>query len=152
MFNLVLVHPEIPPNTGNIIRLCANTGCQLHLIHPLGFKLDDKRLRRAGLDYHALANVHEHPDFPTFLERQQPKRLFAIETSGARCYSDVQYQTGDYLLFGCETKGLNDEILDALPKDNVLLIPMLPNIRSLNLSNAVTLVTYEAWRQNGFLG
>jgi tRNA (cytidine/uridine-2'-O-)-methyltransferase len=150
MFNIVLFSPEIPPNTGNIIRLCANTGCQLHLIHPLGFEIDDKRLRRAGLDYHEFASVKEHQDFQSFLEDEKPKRLFAIETDGERYYHEEQYQAGDYLMFGRETKGIPQEIMAQLPKENILLIPMRENSRSLNLSNSVALVVYEAWRQLSF--
>jgi tRNA (cytidine/uridine-2'-O-)-methyltransferase len=150
MFNIVLVSPEIPPNTGNIIRLCANTGSQLHLVHPLGFELDDKRLRRAGLDYHEFSTVKEYESYEAFIDTAKPKRLFAIETEGEKKYSDEKFQQGDYLMFGSETKGLSQTILQSLPKDNVLLIPMLPNIRSLNLSNSVALVVYEAWRQVGF--
>lgn len=150
MFNIVLFNPTIPPNTGNIIRLCANTGCQLHLIHPLGFELDDKRMRRAGLDYHEFANVKEHKNFADFLESEKPSRIFAIETDGKKNYSEVNYQPGDYLMFGSEITGITPDVLAQLPKDAVLRIPMLANIRSLNLSNSVALVVYEAWRQIGF--
>jgi len=150
MFNVILVNPDIPPNTGNIIRLCANTGCQLHLVHPLGFALDDKRLRRAGLDYHEFATVKEYDSFAEFMDTAKPKRLFAIETEGERYYTDVKYQADDYLMFGSETKGLAKDILQQVPDENVLLIPMLPDTRSLNLSNSVALVVYEAWRQLSF--
>ncbi len=150
MFNIVLAQPDIPPNTGNIIRLCANTGCQLHLIHPLGFELDDKRLRRAGLDYHEFAAVKEYQNYPDFLERCQPQRLFAIETEGEKLYTEVNYQADDYLLFGSESTGLPGSIISTIETENILLIPMLPNTRSLNLSNSVALVVYEAWRQLGF--
>ncbi len=152
MFNVVLLNPTIPPNTGNIIRLCANTGCELHLIHPLGFELDDKRLRRAGLDYHEFTRVKEHLHFDAFLKNEKPKRLWAIETSGKKNYSDVSYQAGDYLLFGSEITGIQSTALEQLPEEQVLCIPMLANIRSLNLSNCVALVVYEAWRQLGFSG
>ena len=150
MFNIVLINPDIPPNTGNIIRLCANTGCQLHLIHPLGFKLDDKRLRRAGLDYHEFASVKEYQNYEEFIAKNQPKRLFMIETDGERYYTQVRYQAGDYIVFGSEVTGIPQKLLAQQAKENILLIPMLPNIRSLNLSNSVALVVYEAWRQLGF--
>lgn len=150
MFNIVLVEPEIPPNTGNVIRLCANTGCQLHLIHPLGFHFADKQLQRAGLDYHDLACVHEYKNFTEFLNQHKNARLFAIETCGAKNYTDIQFQKNDFLIFGSETKGLSEKVLSELKKANILKIPMLPNNRSLNLSNCVALVVYEAWRQLGF--
>ncbi|OGT29705.1 MAG: tRNA (uridine(34)/cytosine(34)/5-carboxymethylaminomethyluridine(34)-2'-O)-methyltransferase TrmL [Gammaproteobacteria bacterium RIFCSPHIGHO2_12_FULL_35_23] len=152
MFNIVLIHPDIPPNTGNIIRLCANTGCQLHLIHPLGFKLDDKRLKRAGLDYHEFAELKEHQNYQDFLAQCSPLRLFAIETGSIRTYNEVKYQAGDYLLFGSELTGIPKPILAQLTQENILSIPMLPNNRSLNLSNSVALVVYEAWRQLNFAG
>ncbi|MEE8342374.1 MAG: tRNA (uridine(34)/cytosine(34)/5-carboxymethylaminomethyluridine(34)-2'-O)-methyltransferase TrmL [Gammaproteobacteria bacterium] len=150
MFHVVLYEPEIPPNTGNIIRLCANTGSQLHLIHPLGFTLDDPKLRRAGLDYLDLACVHEHDSLDTFMETQQISRVWAISTRGMRNYSDVQFQDSDVLLFGPETRGLPEHLLASLPAEQVLRIPMVPEIRSLNLSNAVAVVLYEAWRQCDF--
>lgn len=150
MFNIVLVEPEIPPNTGNIIRLCANTGSQLHLIHPLGFKIEDKHLQRAGLDYHDFACVHEYQNFEDFLKKHPTARFFAIETCGTRIYSDVHFQENDFFIFGSETKGLSQKILDHLDENHILKIPMLPNNRSLNLSNCAALVIYEAWRQLGF--
>lgn len=150
MFRIVLFQPEIPPNTGNIIRLCANTGATLHLIHPLGFTLDDSKLRRAGLDYHEWARLSEYATLEDFLAAQQPPRLFACSTRGQRNYAEIAYQSGDALLFGSETRGLPQEVLDDLPDGHVLRIPMQPNNRSLNLSNAVAVVLYEAWRQQDF--
>ncbi|WJW75542.1 tRNA (uridine(34)/cytosine(34)/5-carboxymethylaminomethyluridine(34)-2'-O)-methyltransferase TrmL [Thiohalobacter sp. IOR34] len=152
MFHVVLYQPEIPPNTGNIIRLCANTGSHLHLIRPLGFELDDKRLRRAGLDYHEWANVRDYPDLGAFVEDVRPPRLFALSTRGRRCHADVRFATGDALLFGPETRGLPQALLDTLPAERVLRLPMQPGSRSLNLSNAVAVVVFEAWRQTGFEG
>ncbi|MEJ2455345.1 MAG: tRNA (uridine(34)/cytosine(34)/5-carboxymethylaminomethyluridine(34)-2'-O)-methyltransferase TrmL [Candidatus Thiodiazotropha sp.] len=152
MFHVVLYEPEIPPNTGNIIRLCANSGSKLHLIHPLGFRLDDKRLRRAGLDYHEWAEVREHASLEAFEEAVKPQRLFACTTRGHRCYAEVDYRPEDALLFGPETRGLPQALLDRLPAEHCLRIPMLPNSRSLNLSNAAALMVYEAWRQQGFAG
>ena len=151
MFHVVLYQPEIPPNTGNIIRLCANTGAQLHLIHPLGFAPDNKQLQRAGLDYHIWAEVSQHSDYDAFIAQVKPKRLFACSTHGKRLYSDVSYQSGDVFLFGPETRGLPKDLLASLPSDNVINIPMLNHSRSLNLSNAAAVVVYEAWRQVGFL-
>lgn len=150
MFRIVLVEPEIPPNTGNIIRLSANCGATLHLIKPLGFDLSDKRLRRAGLDYHDLAHVTLHESLEDFLAREQPPRLFACSTKGTRNYSDVSYAPGDTLIFGPETRGLANDFLQSLPKESVIRIPMLEGSRSLNLSNAAAIIVYEAWRQNGF--
>jgi len=150
MLHIALFEPEIPPNTGNIIRLCANTGAQLHLIEPLGFELDDSRLRRAGLDYHECAAVKIYVNYQDFLVQNKPERLFAITTKGAVNYSAVNYQSGDFLLLGPETRGLPSDILAALPNEQRLRIPMLPNSRSLNLSNAAAIVLYEAWRQCGF--
>ena len=152
MFSVVLFQPEIPPNAGNIIRLCANTGAALHLIHPLGFELSESRVKRAGLDYHEMANVHEHQDFESFMRAVQPPRLFALSTRGTRRYSDVAFAPGDAFLFGPETRGLPQSMLDALPKDQVLRLPMRPDNRSLNLSNAVAVLVFEAWRQVGFAG
>jgi tRNA (cytidine/uridine-2'-O-)-methyltransferase len=152
MFHVVLFEPEIPPNTGNIIRLCANSGSKLHLIHPLGFILDDKRLRRAGLDYHEWADVSEHASLAAFLERVEPSRLYACSTRGRQRYSEVKYQPGDALLFGPETRGLPQRLLDELSAEQCLRIPMVSGSRSLNLSNAVALILYEAWRQQGFEG
>lgn len=150
MFHVILHEPQIPPNTGNAIRLCANTGCLLHLVHPLGFSIDDAQVRRAGLDYHEMARVRDHADLAACLRTVAPRRLFAIETGGTRRYTDVRYEPGDALLFGRETTGLPRGVLDTLPPDAILGIPMLPNNRSVNLSNCVALVVYEAWRQNGF--
>jgi tRNA (cytidine/uridine-2'-O-)-methyltransferase len=152
MFHVVLFQPEIPPNTGNIIRLCANTGAALHLIHPLGFELSEARVKRAGLDYHEMATVWEHADMGTFLQEVAPARLFAVSTRGTRRYTEVQFQQGDAFLFGPETRGLPQPLLDSLPADQVLRLPMRPDNRSLNLSNAVAVLVYEAWRQQGFTG
>ncbi|THB72090.1 MAG: tRNA (uridine(34)/cytosine(34)/5-carboxymethylaminomethyluridine(34)-2'-O)-methyltransferase TrmL [Gammaproteobacteria bacterium] len=152
MFHIALAHPEIPPNTGNIIRLCANTGSQLHLIHPIAFRLDDKRLRRAGLDYHEWASVKEYPSMDDFFKKFNDTRVFALSTHGTKSYADVKYQQGDVFLFGSETRGLGQEFLSTMPKENVLRLPMLDNSRSLNLSNTAAIMLYEAWRQNGFGG
>lgn len=152
MFNIVLYQPEIPPNTGNIIRLCANTGMALHLIHPLGFELNDKQCRRAGLDYHEWTSVTQHSDWESFQRSVMPKRLFAASTKGSRCYSKANYQAGDTIIFGPETRGLPAIILDSPAVEQVICIPMLANSRSLNLSNSVAVVAYEAWRQCGFNG
>ncbi len=150
MLDVVLFEPEIPPNAGNIIRLCANTGFGLHLIHPLGFELDDKRARRAGLDYHELARMRDYPTLQDYLNANNPSRILAITTKGQTNYHDVAFQAGDALLFGPETRGLPAHILETLPSTQRLRIPMQPNSRSLNLSNAVAVVVYEAWRQHGF--
>jgi len=150
MFHVVLYQPEIPPNTGNIIRLCANTGSALHLIHPLGFELDDRRLRRAGLDYREFAAVREHESLEAFARELQPRAIWALSTRGARSYAAVSYQPDDALLFGPETRGLPAEMLQSLGQEAVLRLPMVANSRSLNLSNAVAVVVYEAWRQQGF--
>lgn len=152
MMHIVLVEPEIPPNTGNVIRLCANTGFNLHLIHPLGFEMDEKKLRRAGLDYRDLTDVTEHQTVADFMQDVQPARVFACTTKGKRYYTEVTYRAGDALLFGPETRGLSTEILASLPEDNCLRIPMQSTSRSLNLSNAVSVISYEAWRQQGFSG
>ena len=152
MFHVVLFQPEIPPNTGNIIRLCANSGTVLHLIHPLGFRFDDKQLQRAGLDYHEWARVLHHKDYPTFLSEVAPKRLFACSTRGTQCYADIQYQDGDVFLFGAETRGLPLSILSDLALTSTVRIPMLSNSRSLNLANSVAIVVYESLRQLRFLG
>ncbi|QHM73030.1 tRNA (uridine(34)/cytosine(34)/5-carboxymethylaminomethyluridine(34)-2'-O)-methyltransferase TrmL [Mixta intestinalis] len=152
MLNIVLFEPEIPPNTGNIIRLCANTGFQLHLIEPLGFAWDDKRLRRAGLDYHEFTAIKRHANFDAFCASEQPERLFALTTKGTPAHSAVSYQVGDYLLFGPESRGLPASILDALPPQQKIRIPMLAQSRSMNLSNAVSVVVYEAWRQLEYVG
>jgi tRNA (cytidine/uridine-2'-O-)-methyltransferase len=150
MFHVVLYEPEIPPNTGNIIRLCANTGSILHLIHPLGFALDDKRLRRAGLDYHEWADLQQHRSFAQFLECIRPSGLYAITTRASRWYTAARFQVGDALLFGPESRGLPHKLLDGLPGDSRLRIPMRPQSRSLNLSNAVAVILFEAWRQVNF--
>lgn len=152
MFNVILYQPEIPPNTGNVIRLCANTGTQLHLIRPLGFDLDDKQLRRAGLDYHEYANVSVHDDLAACLQTLPAARLFAFTTKGAMAYDKAHYQAGDALLFGPESRGLPADILESLSGEQRLRLPMLPQNRSLNLSNTVAVAVYEAWRQCGFLG
>lgn len=150
MFHLVLFQPEIPPNTGNIIRLCANTGAQLHLIHPLGFKLDDRQLRRAGLDYHEWATIQEHKDFDNFKANTTITHLFACSTKGITSYINVKFKPNDALLFGPETRGLPQSILENLPNERIIRIPMLPKSRSLNLSNAAAIILYEAYRQSGF--
>ncbi|MEM9243445.1 MAG: tRNA (cytidine(34)-2'-O)-methyltransferase [Pseudomonadota bacterium] len=150
MFHLVLCQPQIPQNTGNIIRLCANTGCTLHLIRPLGFALTDKYLKRAGLDYHHLSKLVVHNCFDDFRANVSTQRIFAIETCGTKNYDTICYQTGDTFLFGSETRGLNDTILAGIDQANLIKIPMRADNRSLNLSNAVAIVTYEAWRQHGF--
>ena len=152
MFHVVLQEPEIPPNTGNVIRLCANTGVHLHLIHPLGFDLDDARLKRAGLDYHEFADIRQHADFEAFRQAVTPRRIFALSTKGYRVYSDAEIQPGDALVFGPETRGLAPDFLASLPEAQRLFIPMRPGNRSLNLSNAVAIVLYEAWRQQGHAG
>jgi len=152
MLNIVLFEPEIPPNTGNIIRLCANTGFHLHLIEPLGFAWDDKRLRRAGLDYHEFTAIKKHESYDAFQRLEQPERLFALTTKGTPAHSTVSYQAGDYLLFGPESRGLPAEILNALPAEHKIRIPMRAESRSMNLSNAVSVVVYEAWRQLDYAG
>ena len=152
MLNIVLYEPEIAPNTGNIIRLCANLGAQLHLIEPLGFVPDDKKLRRAGLDYHDWNAIHLHANYPAFVEQQQPQRLFTLSTHSKQLYSQVSYQSGDYFLFGPETRGLPEAVRNSVEQDFRLTLPMAPNNRSLNLSNSVAIVTYEAWRQLDFVG
>lgn len=152
MFHVVLVEPEIPPNTGNVIRLCANTGTRLHLIHPLGFEMEDSRLRRAGLDYREWARVEEHDDFDAFRRDVDPPRLFALTRHAARSPYETVFRAGDALCFGSETRGLGAGRLDAFAEDRRLRIPMVPGSRSLNLSNSVSVVVYEAWRQLGFAG
>ena len=152
MLEVVLHRPEIPPNTGNVIRLCANTGCRLHLIEPLGFVLEDARLRRAGLDYRELAVLRVHPSLEAFLEAVCPPRLWAFSTRGARRHVDAAFREGDALLFGSEGGGLPEQVLAGLPPERVLRLPMRPGNRSLNLSNAVAVAVYEAWRQLGFPG
>jgi tRNA (cytidine/uridine-2'-O-)-methyltransferase len=150
MFHVILYRPEIPPNTGNVIRLCANTGCTLHLIRPLGFELDDKYLRRAGMDYDELAQVRVHVGLESCIQELSGSRVFSVETGGHHTYSDARFQAGDVLMFGSETRGLPPRVLETIPTDRQLVIPMRAGNRSLNLSNAVALVVYEAWRQNGF--
>lgn len=150
--NIALFEPEIPPNTGNIIRLCANSGYQLHLIEPLGFSLDDKRLRRAGLDYREFMQLTIHADHQQFLQTVKDSRVFACTTKGTQYYTEVSYTATDTLLFGPETRGLPPEILNNLPPEQQIRIPMLPQSRSLNLANAVAIILYETWRQIGFEG
>ena len=157
MFDVVLHQPEIPPNTGNVIRLCANTGARLHLVKPLGFDLDDKQLRRAGLDYHEYATLQVHESLDAALaviarSNAAPTRLFALSTRGTVRHDMPAYIPGDVFLFGAETRGLPPEVLDAIPADQRLRLPMRPDNRSLNLSNAVAVVIFEAWRQQGFAG
>lgn len=152
MLDIVLYQPEIPPNTGNIIRLCANTGFALHLIEPLGFDWDDKKVRRAGLDYHEFTNVKRYPNLDAYLEQRAPKRVFACTTKGKAFFAEVEYQSGDALLFGPETRGLPDDIIQSLPMEQRVRIPMAPESRSMNLSNAVSVFVYEAWRQLGYEG
>lgn len=152
MFNLVLVQPEIPPNTGNIIRLCANTGAQLHLIKPLGFPLDDARMRRAGLDYHEFSDLKVYEDWHDFITTAQPesKRMFALTTKGSNILSELTFNANDWFVFGSETSGLPDVVRDFFPQNQRIRLPMMPNNRSLNLSNTAAIIVYEAWRQIGF--
>jgi tRNA (cytidine/uridine-2'-O-)-methyltransferase len=154
MFNIVLVQPEIPPNTGNVIRLAANTGCQLHLVEPLGFLMDDKLLRRAGLDYHEHASVIRHASWKDFVAtaRPDPTRCFAFTTRGSRSTATASWQPGDWFVFGSETAGLGTEVLEAFAPEQRLRLPMRPGQRSLNLSNAVAVTVFEAWRQCGYAG
>lgn len=152
MLHVVLHRPEIPPNTGNVIRLCANSGAQLHLVRPLGFELDDARLRRAGLDYHEFARVRVHDDLDAFIREVAPARLFALSTRGRVRHDHVAYADGDALLFGSETAGLPQVVLESIPVERRLRLPMRPGNRSLNLSNTVAIVVYEAWRQRDFDG
>lgn len=152
MFDIALYQPEIPPNTGNIMRLCANTGCRLHLIHPLGFSLDEKQVKRAGMDYCDLAVVQEHDNFAAFNLAMQGKRVFALSTKVNTRYSDADFQPGDVLLFGPETRGLPEALLLSLPEELKLRVPMLADSRSMNLSNTVAVVVYEALRQQQFAG
>jgi tRNA (cytidine/uridine-2'-O-)-methyltransferase len=154
MFNIVLVHPEIPPNTGNVVRLAANTGCALHLVEPLGFSMEDKLLRRAGLDYHETARVQRHASWQDFLaaQRPAPDRLFAFTTRGARAFAAQRWQAGDWFVFGAETQGLPAAVLDPIAAAQRVRLPMLPGQRSLNLSNAVAVTVFEAWRQCGYAG
>jgi tRNA (cytidine/uridine-2'-O-)-methyltransferase len=152
MFRIVLVAPQIPPNTGNVIRLCANTGCDLHLIEPLGFSMDDKQMRRAGLDYHEYARVRRHASWSAFLDTERPdgSRLFALTTRAAANAYDQRYAPGDWLVFGSETDGLPPEVREHIASARHLRLPMLEGQRSLNLSNSVAVLVYEAWRQQGF--
>jgi len=150
MFHIVLYEPEIPPNTGNAIRLCANTGATLHLVKPLGFRLDDRSLQRSGLDYHDLADIKVHADLDACLRVLGPARVIAVETGGRRRYTDFSYRAGDAFLFGPETRGLPEQVQERIGRENSLFIPMQPQSRSLNLSNAVAVLAYEAWRQLGF--
>ena len=152
MLHVILFHPEIPPNTGNVIRLCANTGAALHLIRPLGFELDDARLRRAGLDYHEYASVAVHDDLASCLDAIGTPRVFAFTTRGRAAHVDTRFADGDALLFGCETAGLPGEVLETVPVEQRLRLPMCPDSRSLNLSNTVAVAVYEAWRQLDFPG
>lgn len=150
MLDVVLFQPQIPPNTGNIIRLCANTGFRLHLIEPLGFDLEDKKLRRAGLDYHEFAALKRHSNYQSFIESEQPKRVLAVTTKSTGYYGDINFQAGDYLLFGSETGGLPEDVRQQIPDQDKIRIPMLKDSRSMNLSNATAVIVYEAWRQLGF--
>jgi tRNA (cytidine/uridine-2'-O-)-methyltransferase len=154
MFHIVLVHPEIPPNTGNIIRLSANTGCALHLIEPLGFSVEDRQLRRAGLDYHEYAAMQIHPGWEAFLQAVQPRRerMFAFTTRGSRLLGEVRFAPGDWLVFGAETSGLPETVRAQFAPQQCVRLPMRAQQRSLNLSNAVAVAVYEAWRQNGYAG
>jgi tRNA (cytidine/uridine-2'-O-)-methyltransferase len=152
MLHVVLFQPEIPPNTGNVIRLCANSGAALHLVRPLGFDLDDARLRRAGLDYHEFATIAVHDDLAAFVADVAPARVLAVSTRASVRYDDIRYADGDALLFGPETRGLPQDVLDSIDPALRLRLPMRPGNRSLNLSNAVAIVVYEAWRQSGFAG
>ncbi|MFY8273601.1 tRNA (uridine(34)/cytosine(34)/5-carboxymethylaminomethyluridine(34)-2'-O)-methyltransferase TrmL [Pseudoalteromonas sp. SSDWG2] len=152
MLDIILFQPEIPPNTGNIIRLCANTGYRLHLIEPLGFEWDDKRIKRAGLDYHEFSQVQRHQDLQSYIDSQQPKRIFACTTKGKKYHHEVQYQAGDALLFGPETRGLPNDVIMSLPEEQRVRIPMQANSRSMNLSNAVAVFVFESWRQLDFNG
>lgn len=152
MFDVVLYEPEIPSNTGNIIRLCANTGARLHLVEPLGFEMDDRRLRRAGLDYHEFASVKSHPNLQACLATLRSERLFAFSTKGQRCYAELDFGADDVLLFGPETRGLPQALLNGLSPERICSLPMRPGSRSLNLSNAIAAVLFEGWRQCGFKG
>jgi tRNA (cytidine/uridine-2'-O-)-methyltransferase len=154
LFHVVLVEPEIPPNTGNVIRLCANTGAQLHLIEPLGFPLDDAKMRRAGLDYHDYATMKVHKNWEAFLLDAKPDtgRMFAMTTHGSSPFADVQFEAGDVFVFGAESRGLDPALRESFPPAQRIRLPMMPGNRSLNLSNTVAVVVYEAWRQNGYAG
>ncbi len=154
MFRIVLVEPEIPPNTGNIIRLAANTGCALHLIEPLGFSMDDKLMRRAGLDYHEYAELRRHADWQAFMAQERPDagRMFALTTRGSCHAHELAFQPGDWFVFGAESRGLAPELRESFPPGQRIRLPMRADQRSLNLSNAVAVTVFEAWRQNGFAG
>ena len=152
MFHVILYQPEIPPNTGNVIRLCANTGCQLHLVKPLGFTLEDKQLIRAGLDYHEFATLQVHDDLQSCLSMFDPARVFAFTTKGSHLFHEARFQPGDALLFGPESRGLPADVLSRFDSTHRLRLPMLPDNRSLNLSNSVAIAVYEAWRQSGYSG
>ena len=154
MFHVVLVHPEIPPNTGNVIRLCANTGCALHLIEPLGFCVDDKHLIRAGLDYHEFTTMKTYPNWEAFLQEESPdpQRMFAMTTKGSSIFSTMRFAPGDWLVFGAESKGLPEAVRESFPAAQRIRLPMMPQNRSLNLSNAVAVTVIEAWRQQGYSG
>jgi tRNA (cytidine/uridine-2'-O-)-methyltransferase len=152
LFHVILFEPEIPPNAGNVIRLCANTGATLHLVRPLGFTLDDARVRRAGLDYHDMARVHEHANLAACLGRLEGRRVFAVETTGGQRFDEMRYREGDAFLFGRETTGLPAEVLADWTGEWLIRLPMVPGNRSLNLSNSVAVVVFEAWRQLGFTG
>ncbi|MEO8673330.1 MAG: tRNA (uridine(34)/cytosine(34)/5-carboxymethylaminomethyluridine(34)-2'-O)-methyltransferase TrmL [Tahibacter sp.] len=152
MLHVVLHQPEIPPNTGNVIRLCANTGARLHLIRPLAFSIDDARLKRAGLDYHEYTSLQVHDDFDAFIAAARPANVYALSTRGTRRHIDVAFGADDAIVFGSETRGLPQELIDGLPDGHCLRLPMRPHNRSLNLSNAVAVVVFEAWRQAGFEG
>ncbi|WP_017443891.1 tRNA (cytidine(34)-2'-O)-methyltransferase [Gayadomonas joobiniege] len=152
MFHIALFEPQIAPNTGNIIRLAANNGCQLHLIEPLGFSFDEKKVRRAGLDYHDLAKIKMHKNFTEFSQYMAGKRIFACTTKGTRAHTEVNYQADDVLLFGAETHGLSEQAMNSVVPEQRIKIPMMDNNRSLNLSNSVAIISYEAWRQLGFAG
>ena len=152
MINIVLVNPEIPPNTGNIIRLCANTGYYLHLIKPIGFDLNDKQLKRAGLDYHDIAKVKIHDNLNEFIKTINPKRILATTSKVSKSYTTIKFNKNDAILFGSESNGLSEGIINKIQKENVFTIPMKPNNRSLNLSNAVSIIVYESWKQHNFEG
>ncbi|CAN5428390.1 tRNA (uridine(34)/cytosine(34)/5-carboxymethylaminomethyluridine(34)-2'-O)-methyltransferase TrmL [soil metagenome] len=154
MFNIVLVHPQIPPNTGNVIRLAANTGCALHLVEPLGYSMEDRLLKRAGLDYHEYASVRRHADWATFLNtvKPAPDRIFAFTTRGSMPLADARWQAGDWLVFGSETAGLPEDIRESFPNSRRVRLPLKPEQRSLNLSNAVAIAVFDAWRQLGYAG
>lgn len=154
MFRIVLVEPEIPPNTGNVIRLAANTGCELHLVEPLGFSMEDRLMRRAGLDYHEYASVQRHASWDAFVQSQQPDaaRMFAFTTHGSRPFAEVAWRPGDWFVFGAETRGLAPALRESFPVAQRIRLPMRPGQRSLNLSNTVAVTVFEAWRQNGYAG